>query len=101
VHDTLLQNGSSRSRGSVLLDRIPLHHLDKIKRMAEAGCNAIKLSVLPVDEALVRAAETDGILHQRLQHCLQIEGRPADDLEHIGGGGLLLQGFREIVRALT
>ena len=97
VHDASLQNGSSRSRRSVLVDRIPLHHLDKVRRMAEAGCNAIKLSVLPVDEALVRAAETDGILYQRLQHYLQVEGRPADDLEHVCRGGLLLQRLAQLV----
>ena len=34
-----------------------------------------------------RAAEFD----QRVEHRLQIEGRAADDLEHVGGGGLLLQ----------
>ena len=30
-------------------------------------------------------------LDQRIEHGLQIEGRAADDLEHVGGGGLLLQ----------
>src|SRR4029434_8965350 len=32
---------------------------------------------------------------------LQIECRAADDLEHVGGGGLLLQRFGEVVRALA
>src|SRR5215472_15948779 len=27
---------------------------------------------------------------KRIKHCLQIEGRAADDLEHVGGRGLLL-----------
>ena len=31
------------------------------------------------------------------QHRLQIEGRAADDLEHVGGGGLLLQRFAQLV----
>jgi hypothetical protein len=35
------------------------------------------------------------------EHGLQVEGRAADDLEHIGGGGLLLQRFSEIVGALA
>jgi hypothetical protein len=30
---------------------------------------------------------------------LQVEGRTADDLEHVGGGGLLLEGLGEIVGA--
>src|SRR5262249_6481679 len=29
------------------------------------------------------------------------KGRAADDLEHVGGGGLLLQRFGEVVRALA
>jgi hypothetical protein len=36
-----------------------------------------------------------------LQHRLEIESRPADDLEHVGGGDLLLQRFAEIVSALA
>jgi len=32
-----------------------------------------------------------------LQHFLQIECRPANDLEHIGGGGLLLERFAQLV----
>ena len=35
--------------------------------------------------------------HQRIEHRLQIEGRAADDLEHVGGRGLLLQGFTQFV----
>ena len=37
-----------------------------------------------------RAARFD----QRVEHRLQVEGRAADDLEHVGGGGLLLQRIR-------
>ena len=40
-----------------------------------------------------RAADFD----QRVEHRLQIEGRAADDLEHVGGGGLLLQRFAQLV----
>ncbi len=36
-----------------------------------------------------------------MQHRLQIEGRAADHLEHVGGGSLLLQGLGEVVRALA
>ena len=46
---------------------------------------------------MVGVAEPGGRLHQRLQHRLQVEGRAADDLEHVGGGGLLLQRFAQLV----
>ena len=39
---------------------------------------------------------------QRVEHRLQIEGRAADHLEHVGGGGLLLQRLASSsVRAFT
>ena len=41
----------------------------------------------PVSASQSRAADFD----QRIEHRLQIECRAADDLEHVGGGGLLLQ----------
>ena len=34
---------------------------------------------------------------ERIEHDLQIEGRAADDLENVGGGGLLLQRFAQFV----
>ena len=38
--------------------------------------------------------------NKRLQHGFEIEGRAADDLENVGGGGLLLQRFAQIICAL-
>ena len=57
----------------------------------------------PLGRADVRhigIAQPRGRLDQRIEHRLQIEGRAADDLEHVGGGGLLLQRL-EIVGALA
>ena len=45
----------------------------------------------------IRLAQARGRLDQRVEHRLQIERRAADDLEHVGGGGLLLQGFAQLV----
>src|SRR5260370_40017857 len=39
------------------------------------------------------AAKTCRGFGERVQYYPQIEGRAADDLEHLGGGRLLLQGF--------
>jgi hypothetical protein len=33
-----------------------------------------------------------------LQHCLQIERRSTDDLEHVGGGGLLLERLAQFAK---
>src|SRR5262249_51411318 len=37
-------------------------------------------------------------LDERIEHCLQIEGRAADHLEHVSGGGLLLQRLAQFAR---
>jgi hypothetical protein len=43
----------------------------------------------------VGIAERRRRLDKGLQHRPQIEGRATDDLEHVGGGGLLLQRFTQ------
>ena len=47
--------------------------------------------------ATVGLAQSRRRLDQRIEHRLQVEGRAADDLEHVGGGGLLLQRFAQLV----
>ena len=42
-------------------------------------------------------AQVCGRLDQRVEDALEIEGRAADDLEHVGGGSLLLQRFAQLV----
>ena len=50
------------------------------------------------DRRSVRSAEPRRGFGQRIEHGLQIERRAADHLEHVGGGGLLLQD-RIVVRS--
>ena len=54
-------------------------------------------ALLPSDRGLVGLAQSGGRLDERLQHRLQVEGGAADHLEHVGGGGLLLQRFAQLV----
>ena len=67
------------------------------------GCVAV-LGNLPVDAILlaidgshIGLAQPRHRFDQRVEHVLQIEGRAADDLEHVGGCGLLLQRFAQLV----
>src|SRR5262249_7748252 len=48
------------------------------------------------DGSPVRAAKACNRLGERVEHRLQIEGRAADDLEHVGGCSLLLVRFGEL-----
>ena len=84
------QDGSSGRRRSILSDRVPFHEFDEFRRVATVGHRAIDIAVLPENEAPVGATEADRAPHQAIQHRLQIEGRAADDLKHVGGRGLLL-----------
>ena len=75
--------------------------LDVIHEFAReaVGLGAIEDSVfLAGDGRLVGIAEPGRRFDKRLQHRLQIESRAADDLEHVGGGGLLLQRFTQLAK---
>src|SRR5262249_28877249 len=56
-------------------------------------------SVIFVQQKIAKlgVAYASGILQHRLEHWLQLAGRIADDLEHIGGSGLLLQRLAQLV----
>ena len=43
-----------------------------------------------------RLAKTRRILQHRPEHQFQLAGRTADNLEHVGGGGLLLERFAQL-----
>src|SRR5205823_4249108 len=49
------------------------------------------------NECIIGLTQTSCRLNQRVEHRLQIECRATDHLEHVGGGGLLLEGFAELV----
>jgi hypothetical protein len=47
---------------------------------------------------MISVAQANSRFYERVEHGLQIEGRAADDLEHIGGGSLLLPRFLQFAR---
>src|SRR5215467_9611104 len=49
----------------------------------------------------IRFAQTCRRLGERIEHYLKVESRAADDLKHVGSGGLLLEGLAQIVGALV
>ena len=74
-----------------------------ISTHARAACRSSRrrwigsLRRAATDCRLIRFAQPRRRFDQRIEHRLQIEGRAADDLEHVGGGGLLLQRFAQLV----
>src|SRR5215470_3223611 len=57
--------------------------------------------LLTPNSRIVGFAQQSSGFGQRVEHGLQIEGRSADYLEHVGCGGLLLQGLGKIAGALS
>src|SRR5271157_5996183 len=87
--------GSPRSSGK---NWIPPAKPLKLARETVICSQPVRLTVLPPDHGLFCIAEPRRRLDQRVKHSLEIERRPADYLEHVGGGGLLLQRFAQLVQ---
>ncbi len=75
--------------------------LGLLLRVETATCCQIEDAVAgPEDRSFIRVAQPGRRADQRIEHGLQIEGRAADHLQHIGGGGLLLQRLAQFGRPL-
>ena len=69
-------------------------------REAQDRAGPINVALAAVDDRHFGAAQPSGGLDQRIQNRLQIEGRAADDLQHIAGRGLVFERFLEVAGAL-
>src|SRR6516165_1353739 len=78
-------------------NREPLERLFMLGRERERRGNPIDVSARPPDIGTFGFAQPCRRFNQRIEHRLQIECRAADDLEHVGGGGLLLQRLAQLV----
>src|SRR5262245_56429566 len=58
------------------------------------------VSVLESRHHIVNSTNPGGGLHDGVEHGLHVGGRPADDAEHLGGGGLMLQRLAQFCVAL-
>src|SRR5262249_33087757 len=55
--------------------------------------------LLPSYRRVVGAAKAASRFNERLQYRFEIEGRAADDLEHVGGSSLLPERLAQLLRA--
>ena len=67
-----------------------LHIVFKFSRMAKASGRVKSRISWAKDLRQLRLAQARCQLDQRLEHRLEVEGRATDDLEHVGGRGLLM-----------
>src|SRR6516225_9925690 len=91
VNRAAVDNRATKKCSAIRLQRIAFKMIPLLLRKA-VGCGyRVDVTYPSANNSLIRLAKSDSRLCQRIEHCLQIEGRAADDLEYIGGGGLLLQ----------
>ena len=99
MHDFAFEQSATVHGAAFRLDRQIPDHFEELGRET-VGLGAIEHAVfLARDRPLVGLAKPRRGLDQRLQHGREVERRAADDLEHVGGRGLLLQGFAEFAGA--
>src|SRR5262245_62116391 len=67
------------------------------RRVSVGRLKIVDCAFRSTDDSCIRLAQPRRRLDKGIQHRLQIESRPADDLEHVGGGGLLLQRLAQLV----
>ena len=72
----------------------------RFRREGDGCCYAVHLAIAAVDRAVAGVAEPGGRFGEGVEHRLQIEGRAADDLEHVAGRGLVFEQFLEVAGAL-
>src|SRR5260221_6656695 len=97
-HPTFQQGPSSR-RAASPLNGHSLDIFDELGRVTVSLREEENPLFLPSYRGVVGVTKATGRFNERLQHRLEIEGRVADDLKHVGSGGLLLQRFPSIPRA--
>src|SRR5262249_53160661 len=85
-----LKHRASDEGTATHFDWMILHESLDLARVAKICDLPINAALLTIDRSHVRVAQSDRRLDERIEYSLQIEGGAADDLEHIGGGGLLL-----------
>src|SRR5262245_9646030 len=61
------------------------------------GSHRDQFTIIPKHDSVRRSAKIDGAAGDCLKYRLNVSCRAADDLEHIGGGGLLLEGFAKFI----
>ena len=91
VNRTSFQGGSSNQRAASRWNWVALDEKPVVVGKTLAGSEMIGPTLEAEDECALGFAQPRRQFHERVEHWLKIECRTADDLENVGGGGLLLQ----------
>src|SRR6516162_9755366 len=97
MNDLAVKHDAPRYSPAIESSRVMGHKIGVLTRDSVAGFKVISFALRSAYDRRVRLAQLGGRLDKRIQHGLQVERRAADHLEHVGGGGLLLQRFAQLV----
>src|SRR5262245_28378511 len=97
VNRTALQNRSSEKGSPIRFGGISGETITLL--FGETVCcgDRIDVTFACPENAAIRLAQANRRLNQRIQDCLEIESRPTNNLQHVSGRGLLLEGFPQFV----
>src|SRR5215470_4612330 len=76
-----------------MFQRVP----HRLARKTVVRAIPIQITLMHRDSALIGRAKPGSRFDERVEHHLEVESRAADDLEHVGGGCLLLKGLAQLV----
>src|SRR6516225_5271323 len=80
-------------------DRVASDEINVFRRSVVESDPVIGVALSCEDDASLRLAQPRRRFNEGVQHRLQIEGRLADDFEHFGSGGLLLESLVQLAGA--
>src|SRR5262249_53926712 len=92
-----LRDNAADDRAATRRQRVGLDIGLEVGRVSATRYLPIDVPLRPIYGRHVGLAEICRRLDQRVEHGLQIERRAADDLEDVGGGGLLLKRFAQLI----
>ncbi len=100
LHRPALQHDPTGQCFAARHDRMAFQIFLVFGRPAQCRSRPIDLAIAAQNERHLTFAEPRRRLGNCLQHRLQIEGLPADDLQHVAGRGLIFERLLQIARAL-
>jgi hypothetical protein len=97
VSDGAFDEGSTGARSPVDRGRMGRHELLVFRRESKRRLEVIVAIFRSSQDGHIGFAQPSRGLDQCIEHHLQIESRSADDFEDISSGGLLMEGFPQLV----
>ena len=97
MNDFAFKQDAPRYRSTVDPSRVTCDELGVVTRKPVARFEVESFTFRSTYDHRVRLAQAGGRVDESIEHRLEIEGRTADNLEHLGGRGLLLQGLPKFV----